>query len=81
MEFILVIGLSLAYISYQIIENSTSDFFQKEAKRMVEKNCEIDKNWNSRGRIYTKGLKYTKNKDNKIIPINQGKLIGLGRVK
>lgn len=82
MEVILIIGFTLSYVIYQAFnEDSDNKFFKKEVKRMKEKDCEIDKDWNSRGRMYTIGLKYTKDEKTKEIKVTkQGKLHELGRI-
>jgi|GEM_PF-5828603 len=56
-------------------ENNT--FREQEAERFFEKNCEIDENWSSKGRVYTRGVGLIE-KDGKLKFIKQAKLCDTG---
>ncbi len=57
-------------------------FFEEEANRYLNKFCEVDENWSSRGRVYTKGLAILKEKgkdgETKIKFVKQAKLCDIG---
>ena len=71
-------GLSLLWRSKK------NSFFKEEANRYLNKYCETNKNWSSRGRVYSKGLAILKEigKDNKIKIkfVKQTKLYDIGLI-
>lgn len=76
---LLITTTILTIISYKLFWNTSKDeFLEKEAERYFEKDCEIDKDWTSKGRIYGKGMSFHKDKEGNLIIINQAKLIGIG---
>lgn len=52
-------------------------FWEKESDRCLNKFCEVDENWNSNGRVYTKGLTVIE-KDGKKQFVKQAKLCDIG---
>ena len=82
------LGTLLLLISLSVLSSllwfKKSSFFEEEANRYLNKYCKADKNWNSRGRVYAKGLAILKEigKSNKakIKFVKQTKLYDIGLI-
>lgn len=53
------------------------EFLEKESDRCLNKFCEVDNNWNSKGRVCTKGLALIE-KNGKKQFVRQAKLCDIG---
>lgn len=56
------------------------DFLASESNRCLNNFCEVDSNWNSRGRVYTKGLTVIE-KNGKKQFVKQAKLCDIGIIE
>lgn len=75
MEIIAILILYVGFISAGIFwKFKKDDFLMKESYRCLNKFCEIDSDWNSRGRIYTRGLTVIEENGEKRF-VKQAKLI------
>lgn len=52
-------------------------FFKKESKRCINNFCEVDENWNSNGKVFTKGLAVIEENGNKRF-VKQAKVCDIG---
>ena len=59
------------------IANEIPKVFKKEAKRCLNNFCEVDENWNSNGKVYTKGLAVIEENEKKRF-IKQAKVCDIG---
>lgn len=78
-----VIGATILYIAIKLNKllknNSNSAFMQNESQRILLNNAEVDSNYTSSGRIYTRGLSLIKNEDSgKYNLISQAKVCDIG---
>ena len=76
--FLLVSGILLffAFLSMEFVWSfKKNTFMEKEAKRCLSNQCEVDDEWSSIGRIYTRGFTVIReNGKNKFI--KQAKICG-----
>lgn len=81
MEFIslllLFVGLIITGLFWRF---KRDDFLASEADRCLNRHCEVDSNWSSQGRVYTKGLTVIE-KDGKKRFVKQAKLCDIGILK
>ncbi len=68
------LGIYLTRLLWRFKKN---DFLNLEADRCLTKFCEVEQNWNSRGRVYTKGLAFVSKNGEKQF-IKQVKLCDIG---
>lgn len=85
MEIIALMLLPILFIGFFISASflwkfKKDDFLASEADRCLNKFCEIDENWNSRGRVYTKGLALIEENGKRRF-IKQAKLCDIGILK
>lgn len=74
---LLFIGLVLFGLFYRFRKNK---FLTQEADRCLNKYCEIDKNWSSRGRVYARSLTVIEEGGEKRF-VKQAKLFDIGILK
>lgn len=74
---LLFVGLISAGLFWRF---KRDDFLASESDRCLNKFCEVDSDWNSRGRVYTKGLAVIE-KDGKKQFVKQAKLCDIGILK
>jgi len=78
MEIIALLILFAGLISASLFWRSKKDdFLADESKRCLYNFCEVDANWNSRGRVFTKGLAVVE-KNGKKQFVKQAKLCDIG---
>ena len=78
MEFIAILLLYVGAISASFLwKFKKDDFLASESKRCLNNFCEVDGNWNSRGKLYTKGLTVIERNGKKQF-IKQAKLCDIG---
>lgn len=78
MEIIGLLMLFIGLISVSLFWRIKKDaFLASESDRCLNSFCEIDSNWDSRGRVYTKGLAVIE-KDGKKQFVKQAKLCDIG---
>ena len=78
MEFLAVILFFIAFISMSFFWRiKKDDFFASESNRCLNDFCQVDDNWNSNGKVYTKGLAVVQ-KNGKKQFIKQAKLCDIG---
>lgn len=78
MEFLAVILFFIAFISMSFFWRiKKDDFLASESNRCLNNFCQVDDNWNSNGKVYTKGLAVVQ-KDGKKQFIKQAKLCDIG---
>ena len=83
MEFSSMIFLFLFLLSANFLWTfgKRDKFLESEADRCLNNFCEVDDNWNSNGKVYTKGLAFVKDKNNNLKIIKQAKLCDIGLLK
>lgn len=69
--FIGLLGLSFVW-SFK-----KNKFWKNESKRCLNNFCEVDENWNSNGKVYSKGLAVIEENGKKRF-IKQSKIIDIG---
>ena len=74
--FILAFIFSLT-LAPLLTKKKTNKFLENEAERFFFKSSRVDNNWDSQGRVYTKGIAFII-KDGKKSIINQSKLADTG---
>lgn len=79
----LIIGAAALYGAYKLKKllkvGDGSFFMKKESERIVFKNAEVDSDYTSTGRVYTRGLSLIKNKQTgKYNLIAQAKVCDIG---
>lgn len=78
MEFIAILLLYVGFISATFLWKFKKDYFlASESNRCLNNFCEVNSNWNSRGRLYTRGLTVIE-KNGKKQFIKQAKLCDIG---
>lgn len=81
MEIIGLLILFVGFISAGLFWRfKRDDFLARESDRCLNRFCEVDNNWNSEGRVYTKGLAVIE-KDGKKRFVKQAKLCDIGILK
>jgi hypothetical protein len=80
MEIISILIFFLAALSTSFLWNfnKKNEFLENEADRNLNNFCEIDKNWNSNGKMYTKGLAVIMDEKGSYRFIKQAKLCDIG---
>lgn len=71
---LLFIGLILSGLFWKFKKNK---FLAEEADRCLNRYCEIDENWTSRGRVYVRGLAVIEENGGKRF-VKQAKLFDIG---
>ena len=78
MEILAIVFLFTGLIGASFLWSFKKDkFFEKEAKRCLNDFCEVDENWNSNGKVYTKGLAVIEENEKKRF-IKQAKVCDIG---
>lgn len=78
MEIIALLMLFAGFISAEFFWRlKKDDFLARESNRCLNGYCEVDSNWNSRGRVFAKGLAVIE-KDGKKQFVKQAKLCDIG---
>lgn len=78
MEILAIAFLFIGLLGASFLWNFKKDkFFEKEAKRCLNNFCEIDENWNSNGKVYTKGLAVIEENGKKRF-VKQAKICDIG---
>ncbi|WP_148570672.1 hypothetical protein [Aliarcobacter cryaerophilus] len=78
MEILAIAFLFLGLLGASFLWSFKEDkFFKKEAKRCLNNFCEVDENWNSNGKVYTKGLAVIEENEKKRF-IKQAKVCDIG---
>lgn len=78
MEILAIAFLFVGLLGASFLWSFKKDkFFEKEAKRCLKNFCEVDENWNSNGKVYTKGLAVIEENEKKRF-IKQAKVCDIG---
>lgn len=78
MEILAIVFLFSGIICASFLWSFKEDkFFKKEAKRCLNNFCEVDENWNSNGKVYSKGLAVIEEKGKKRF-VKQAKVCDIG---
>lgn len=78
MEFIAILLLYIGAISASFLWRfKKDDFLASESNRCLNNFCEVNSNWNSRGRLYTRGLTVIEKNGRKQF-VKQAKLCDIG---
>lgn len=81
MEFIAILLLYVGFISASLLwKFKKDDFLASESNRCLNNFCEVDSNWNSRCRVYTKGLTVIEKNGRKQF-VKQAKLCDIGIIE
>lgn len=79
---LLIVGIVFAYYSfkiYKISKQNENDLFMKnESKRIIFGNAQIDDDYTSTGRVYTRGMSLVKSENGKYSLIPQAKVCDIG---
>ena len=78
MEIIAIFFIFVGFLGVSFLWRFKKDkFLEKEAKRCLNDFCEVDENWNSKGRVYSKGLAVIEENGKKRF-IKQAKVCDIG---
>mgnify|MGYP000190004163 CR=1 FL=1 len=81
MEIIAILLVFIGFIAMSFFWGSKKDrFLENEANRCLNNFCEVDSTWNSKSRLYTKGLAVVE-QDGKKRFVKQAKLCDIGILK
>lgn len=79
---LLIVGIVFAYYSFKIYkiskQNENDLFMTNESKRIIFSNAEIDDEYTSTGRVYTRGISLVKSGNGKYSLIPQAKVCDIG---